>query len=287
MVKVLGAIFGYMALSIPGAIIGFFIGRFIDRSMNHEANLGGGLFGGASGGGVLGGFGNLDAKRHRYLQTTFTVMGHIAKADGRVSEQEVQLAENLMSKMSLSLDHRKQAIAYFKAGSGADFQLQPELDQFVTECGKRSSLANMLLVMLISVALADEQLHESEHSILRNVAGQLGFNVQQFEQLMGMVAAQQGFSQQGQQHSGGQYHSGGQRSSYQSANELDLAYKALGVSPSIDDKGLKRAYRKLISKHHPDKLIAQGLPDDMIAIATEKSQEIQSAYDLLEKHRKQ
>ena len=53
----------------------------------------------------------------------------------------------------------------------------------------------------------------------------------------------------------------------------------------MDDKALKRAYRKLMSENHPDKLIAQGVPEDMIKLATERSQEIQAAYEMIKKSR--
>jgi DnaJ like chaperone protein len=70
-----------------------------------------------------------------------------------------------------------------------------------------------------------------------------------------------------------------------SATALDNAYKALGVSKESTDQEVKRAYRKLISQYHPDKLIGQGLPEDMIAVATEQAKEVQLAYDLIMKSR--
>ena len=70
-----------------------------------------------------------------------------------------------------------------------------------------------------------------------------------------------------------------------SAAALDDAYKALGVTKDSTDQEIKRAYRKQISQYHPDKLIGQGLPEDMIAMATEQSKEIQLAYDLIKKNR--
>ena len=74
-------------------------------------------------------------------------------------------------------------------------------------------------------------------------------------------------------------------SSASSGISLRDAYTALGVDERVSDKDLKRAYRKLMSQNHPDKLIARGVPEDMIKIATGKSQEIQSAYEMIRKHR--
>jgi len=179
--------------------------------------------------------------------------------------------------MGLQADHRREAISLFKQGATAEFELSVELQAFIRQCGQRSTLANMLLVTLVSTAFADQRIDQAEHAALSQIAIQLGFTREQFEQLLGMVAAQAGFHDSGQQQ---------WQSASSHKDQLDSAYAALGVSPEVDDKTLKRAYRKLISKHDPDKLIAQGVPDDMLSVATEKSQAIQAAYDLIEKHRK-
>jgi len=64
------------------------------------------------------------------------------------------------------------------------------------------------------------------------------------------------------------------------------AYGVLGVSSSATDAEVKKAYRKLMSEHHPDKLVSKGLPEEMMQIAKEKAQEIQTAYDVVRKARK-
>ncbi|CAE6883065.1 Regulatory DnaK co-chaperone. Direct interaction between DnaK and DjlA is needed for the induction of the wcaABCDE operon [Vibrio sp. B1FIG11] len=80
----------------------------------------------------------------------------------------------------------------------------------------------------------------------------------------------------------GQYQSAGWQQASQ-ADQLADAYKILDVSSDADGKTVKRAYRKLMNEHHPDKLMAKGLPPEMMNVAKEKSQEIQNAYDLIKK----
>jgi len=118
------------------------------------------------------------------------------------------------------------------------------------------------------MAYADGELHAAEERILRECARQIGINDQQFEQLLHMAS--------GQQH----FHGGAS-----SQASIDDAYEALGISKDATDKEVKRAYRKLMSQNHPDKLIAQGVPEDMIQLATQKSQDIQNAYELIKKSR--
>ena len=92
------------------------------------------------------------------------------------------------------------------------------------------------------------------------------------------------------QFAGGHYHSssgnsGGYSAAQNSADSLALAYQALGVEKDVSAAVLKKTYRKLIREFHPDRLMGQGLPDDMIKVATERSQEIQAAYELIKKSR--
>jgi DnaJ like chaperone protein len=66
---------------------------------------------------------------------------------------------------------------------------------------------------------------------------------------------------------------------------LDDAYKILGVKTADDDKSIKKAYRKLMSEHHPDKLVSKGLPKQALELAKNKTQDIQSAYELIKEKR--
>lgn len=263
--KLIGAILGFWAGGFWGGLLGFFIGQIVDRSMKISR------FGVGSG--------DRQAIQDTFFNTAFTLLGYLAKADGRVSEAEVQQTEKLMDKLGLTPEHRRAAIELFKQGSQHNFSLTELLGNFNQVCGRHPNLKQMLLVYLISIALADGQIDSSEESVLRQVAQGIGFSGFAFEQLLRMIKAQNQFSGQGQ----------GQYRHYQqapTASELDMAYDALGVDKSISDKELKRAYRKLMSQYHPDKLMGQGLPEDMIHEATERSQEIQAAYDLIQKSRK-
>ena len=133
----------------------------------------------------------------------------------------------------------------------------------------------MVLVQLISVALADGELHSKEESLSRSVALRLGYPNAAFDQLIRMIRAQGRFGA-----GAGSYGSAGQQS------DLPSAYEALGVKASDSDAVIKKAYRKLMSEFHPDKLMGQGVPEDMVKVATERSQEIQAAHDLIKRDRK-
>lgn len=257
MFRILGASVGFFILGILGLFLGYFVGSFIDRFR---------AFGSA-------GMNPFNAARRQsvFLETVFILMGKLAKADGRVSETEVSHVQQFMQKLGMTSDHRLKAIALFKQGAAADYDIHPKINEFLAVCGPSHNLKQMLLVYLIIMGLSDGQLNSAEEALLKEIAGRLGYNQIAFRQLLDMVMNQAHFA-------------GGQSTS---SSALDDAYKALGVSKESTDQEIKRAYRKLMSQYHPDKLMGQGVPEEMIAVATEQAKEVQTAYDLIKKNRDQ
>ena len=219
-----------------------------------------------------GGFNPLRTVRRQsvFLETVFVLMGKLAKSDGRVSEGEIAHVEQFMHKLRMTREHRLKAIALFKQGAATDYDIRPQLDEFLSVCGS-SNLKQMLLIYLVIMGLSDGQLNAAEEALLKSIASRLGYSASEFEQLLDMVMGQMHFA-------------GGQTSS---VDALGDAYQALGVSKDSTDAEIKHAYRKLMSQYHPDKLMGQGVPEEMIAVATEQAKEVQVAYDLIKKHREQ
>ncbi|GAB4122899.1 MAG: co-chaperone DjlA [Sideroxydans sp.] len=255
MFKLIGGMAGYWWLGGWGAFLGFLLGAMVDAARRL----------GAAGLNPL-----LQATRRIvFLETVFVLMGRLAKADGRVSEAEIAHAEVFMDKLGMTPDHRRTAIEWFKRGAAPDYDIGPILGKFLTHCGRTPNLKEMLLVYLILLAMADGQFHPQEEKLLLDIAARLGYAEQNFRRLLDMVLNQMHFA-------------AGQPDSEAA---LADAYKALGVAPDSSDAEVKRAWRKLMSRHHPDKLIGQGMPEDMVKLATEQAKEIQLAYDLIKRQR--
>ena len=255
MFKFIAALLGFYFFGLFGALAAFFIGSMIDRSISYG----------------IGGVNPL-SRAHRqsvFLGTVFILMGKIAKADGQISQNEIAHVEQLFQKLGMSAEHRQKSIALFKNGSAADFDIKPTLHEFMSVCGNTNSLKQMLLVYLIVMAFADGHLDPAEENLLVQISQHLGYSQDAFRHILAMVINQTHFAS-------------GRAST---ANSLDDAYKALGISKDSNDQEVKRAYRKLMSQYHPDKLMGQGLPEDMIAVATAQAQEVQVAYDLIKKSR--
>ncbi|HIP81352.1 MAG TPA: co-chaperone DjlA [Leucothrix mucor] len=275
-IKWITAVAGYFLLdSLWGAFFGLILGSFI------SFKLSGGLLGKISGFGNVGGISGFKTKSQNvFFKTVFTLMGKLAKADGRVSEQEIAHVEKFMNQLGMTTQHRKEAIGHFQTGSDNDFAIDPILQEFNIAAAQSPNLKQLVMVYLVGVAMADGKMHPDELKLLEEIAMKMGYSTQAFEQLLAMLQGQNQFH-------GGAYHqqSGGGDTNYTSPNALQAAYQALGANEKDSDAELKKSYRRLIREYHPDKLMGQGVPEDMIKVATERSQEIQAAYDLIKKNR--
>jgi DnaJ like chaperone protein len=249
----LGGTFGYMFGGPLGALLGAALGRNFDRGLKTSAKAG------------VFRTGQQERVQAAFFTATFSVMGHIAKADGKVTADEISAAESLMGRMQLDAEQRTAAIKLFNAGKHKDFQLHAVLAQFRQECHRRRNLVQMFLEIQISTAMADGRFHPGEKRILFHIGEQLGFDRAAIEHLFSFTE------------SGAAMDSG--RSS------LSDAYEVLGVSRNASDAAVKKAYRRLMNQHHPDKLAAKGLPEEMMKLATEKTQEIKLAYEQIKRSR--
>lgn len=267
--KLIGGLIGLIFFNFFGAILGIWLGHMFDSAKRSQTF-----------GNPFGGQPHPETQR-LFFESLFRLLGHLAKADGRVSEAEIKQAEALMQQSGLNPEAKQQAIQLFREGSESTFNIDAQLDDFLAACGRNARLKQTLLVYLIGMALADGQLDNSERKVLEKVASRLGIPVIALNQLINMVGAQAHFRSGGYQQQGG---TGYQQQSSQ--NELNMAYQALGVSQSSSDAEVKKAYRKLMSENHPDKLAGQGVPQEMIEMATQRSQEISKAYDLIKSSRK-
>jgi len=261
--KILGSIVGYMLTKhIIGALLGCYIGHRFDRKVAQQF---------AEQGGFAKFFVNKSSFTQQavFFDAVFSVYGHIAKASGTVTPQEIQAASMLMDKMGLRGERRSEAQRAFSDGKSNDFPLEETLKEFKQSAFGQRDILRFFLEVQLQAAFADGELHPKERQILYTVAKVLGFSVADIDRLLTQLEAQM------------HYHR--QRSSAQSGPSSQDAYRILGVKADDDDKTIKRAWRKLMSEHHPDKLAAKGLPKEMLDIANQKAQDIQAAYEQLKK----
>jgi DnaJ like chaperone protein len=254
--KVVGGAFGFMMGGPLGAIFGAALGNYFDDGLD-GVRLDDSL-----------GRGNTERVQSVFFATTFSVMGYLAKSDGHVSRDEIAMAERVMQQMQLSGQQRKVAINLFNQGKQDGFPLQDVLRQFKAEVSRRRNLVQMFLEIQVATAVADGSLHDSERRILEQVSLELGYTQAQFNDLLNRLTGHAHFADQ-----------------QSTAERLSAAYELLGVDVSASDAEIKKAYRRQMNQHHPDKLVAKGLPEEMIELATEKTQDIKAAYELIKQQR--
>lgn len=262
--KVLGGTFGFLMGGPLGAMFGAAIGHQLDRDA-----AAGDRIGRDSGDGDV---------QLSFFTATFAVMGHVAKIDGRVSAAEIAAAEAIMNRMELVGDARKAAIRLFNTGKRSDYPLAATLEHFRRDCGRQHALIRLFLELQLEAALADGAIRDEKERLLLLVCDTLRFSRFEFFALKTRLEADRYVADRSGKRHLREPHDPGRAA-------LAAAFATLGLSPDAEEVEVKRAYRQLMSRHHPDKLVAKGMPEEMIRIATTKTQQIRNAFDLIAKAR--
>lgn len=245
----LGAIFGGLKGALFGALIGYVAGKVIQRSV----------------------IGSLSVAQSVLIDSTFSVMGALCKVDSVVTRDEIRVVEQIFRMLRLNEEQRAEAREAFNRGKQADFDVDAAVDQFGKLSRGRAPLLQLFLQLQVMAVAADGQVDAAEHALLVRIARRLGLREADVSQLEALLrSATAGPS--------------GSRAA-PTAGRLADAYTALGLTKDASGAEVKRAYRKLISENHPDKLASRGLPDSMRPVAEERSREINSAYDLIKESR--
>ncbi|WP_192035793.1 co-chaperone DjlA [Halomonas sp. YLGW01] len=246
---VIGALLGYLIGGPIGLLVGGGLGYWLVQRLKKSV------------------IGKLAGAQAQFLESTFAVMGCMCKADGQVSEEELEASRRLWDRLGLSEAQRAKARADFTRGKGPDFDLEAELAKVRGVVGSQRALLQVFLQVQLAAIAADGQLHPAEHEMLLRVARGLGCSEAEIAQIEAMLRGGAG--------------AGGAPE----GPSLEDAYRVLGVSEESSDAEVKKAYRRLMSENHPDKLAGKGLPESMREMAKERTSEISNAYERIKKAR--
>jgi DnaJ like chaperone protein len=254
-----GALSGLLLTGRPwGAIFGAVIGFMFDLS---------GGFGGISGAWAPGAAATASVSEV-FFRTTFELMGHVAKSDGRVSEAEIDAARRLMQDLNLGPHEISIAIACFRTGKSPGYDASSSVEHLRKSCGLRHDVLRAFMELQLRAALAGNGISPPARSILMRAAGRLGIAEIEFARMESAARARQ--------------QRGRDSASRQGADRtLSDCYAELEVNANMSDQEVTKAYRRQMSRHHPDKLVAKGLPESMAQVAKEKTQRIQEAYEVI------
>jgi DnaJ like chaperone protein len=245
--KAVGGLLGLVTAGPIGSVLGMLLGHQFDHGYRNGSGPG------------------RSAARIQslFFETTFAVMGHLAKVDGRVSEEEIRVARLIMHNMRLRPEQVRAAIEHFTLGKEAHYPLAEQITRLGNALGHRHDLARAFVEIQLQALIGAASVGHAERELLWQVARSLGIGRAELAAIEAEVRGRHGSA-------------GGSRGAVLG---LEEAYRIIGVTPSVGDQEVKMAYRRLMNQHHPDKLVARGLPESMTAVAQQKTQEIRAAYE--------
>ena len=257
--KIVGTLVGLATLKPLFALLGLFLGHQFDRGFAERyrrfQRQGTGI-------------GRLPDE---YVRALFQTMGHLTKIDGRVSEDEIRAARAIMHRIGLGPARVRHAINWFEDGKKAAFPLIQTMRQLRRVDARRTDMRLLFVRLLLEVVLAKDSLHQKERAVIWTICTELDIGRVDLAQLEAMIRAQKGF-----RHS---------PAGDADAQRVRNAYLSLGVEESTTNEDIKKAYRRLMNKNHPDKIASRSPDAAVVAEAERRTREIRRAYEMLKARR--
>lgn len=257
--RIIGVIIGLLTRNPWLVLLGFLIGYQVDRGFAEQVRA------------------DWQARQgtRRFaapvVKVLFQSIGHLAKADGRVSEDEIRAARSLMHRLGLGPTQVRQAIAWFDQGKEQSFPFREALRQLRDSNLRRAEQCAEFLKLMLEASLSKGRVDKIERDLLWAASHELGIGRVEFAQLEAMVRAQRVFRDSPQ--------------GLHDQRQQDAAYRTLGLDAKATNNDIKKAYRRLMNRNHPDKLQGRNAAPDAIAEAERKTREIRRAYDMLKARR--
>ncbi len=247
--KIIGGTVGLMIGGPIGAISGIALGHhFIDDPGEGVVPAGGGNFPGMS----------QNEQLHAiFFITTFSLLAKLAKADGVVSESEIKVVDDLITRdMQMTGEARSYAIKIFQSAKNSPHSFEQFATQFYQHFSGQRQLLQSMIDLLLRVAAADGEFHPEEERLVLSAVRIFKISKPEYE-----------------------------AAKARHIEETDKYYAMLRSKPNDSDEKIKKNYRKLVNEFHPDKIESKGLPPEFSEFAKVKFQEIQAAYEAVSKER--
>lgn len=181
----------------------------------------------------------------------------LSKADGVVSPKEIEIFNAFLIRNNVDIQTRKLCAEVFNKAKTDSLGYEAYAQDIYQIWYYQRNVLTEIFVVLLQIAHADDILHPKEKEILNAIAIEFGFTTYEYQRLM----------------------------AYFQTDDPDQIYKILGVERNSSISEIKKAYRKLVKEHHPDKLMSQGVPEHVVEEAKNRMAKINDAYDKIIKQR--
>jgi DnaJ like chaperone protein len=206
-----------------------------------------------------------------YIRPLFQTIGHLAKSDGRVSEQEIRATRAVMHRIGLGPGQVRNAISWFDEGKRAAFPLAQTVRHLRRVAARRPELRQLFVRLVLEVVLAKDRMSQKERGLIWTICNEFDIGRVELAQLEAMIRAQKGFK-----------HS---PAGDADAQRVRKAYATLGIDESATNDEVIKAYRRAINKSHPDKIARHNPDREAIAAAENRTREVRTAYEMLKSRR--
>lgn len=251
------AMLGWWLASIPGLLLGTVIGVWLDRRLGTDGW-------GAVRTRLLGS--RKPANKPDATMVQFMLLGHLAKLNGRVLPAHIQQARIEMRRLGLEGYRYQAAIAAFNQGKSMELAgMRRGLQK-----GFSGLAAEQLLLSGWRLVWAQGRSSRQQYEVMKQCAGWLTVTTERLLQLEQQVKPATGSAT---------------GSMKVRLSERDRALQLLGLKPPVEDFALiRRAYRRLLSENHPDRLIGRGASAAQVQLANDKTRALHDAYSLLRQY---
>ena len=282
----IGGAIGWALTGGPiGALVGYAIGRHFDKKAEEEearrAMYGGTAHaapGSAPGGGA-------HAPKD-FLSALMVLAAAVMKADGRVLKSELAEVKRFLS-ARFPTDQAQAALTILKELLAKEIDLGPVCEQIRWNVSHAGRLE--MVHLLVGIALADGEFAGAERNLTFRIARLLGVSAADYVSICAAAArrfreeAEAEFARGGGSGGAGGSSRRSRASSPRASSDPDWAYQVLEIGRSATDDEVKKAYRRMAMKYHPDRVATLG--EEVRRSATEKFQAVSAAYESIKAER--
>ncbi len=232
-----------------------------------------------------------------YLSLTFIPLGYITAKSSSASDLQYMYVDSVLHDFDIRPDRYQKAREFILQGSRTSAAEVRGIISKYRQYWENPSARRRIFLSQISVLFYDNLLTRDEISLFFEVADWYDYTRAEAQDILDRIISLKHFTYDPDsdsyspygRRSGGEYEQqngySGYGGTYSSQKELEDAYSVLGIDSSTSDNDARRAYKKLMSRYHPDKAIAQGLGEDGVKKYTELSQKIGKAWETVRKYR--